>query len=183
VLFEDVVVPDALRVDAVGNGWQVAMTTLTHERGAAESAGSGGGTSLEDRMAALIALAKRLKRNGRPAWEDPVTCDRIMQLAVRVEGFRQAFRRTRVAALSDHPLRIPLSSKLLLIEITQDIGAAALEIEGAHASLYIGDARAPDAGEWPLNYMNSYGVTIAAGTSEIQRNILGERILGLAKTK
>ena len=183
VLFEDVVVPDALRVDAVGKGWQVAMTTLTHERGAGESAGSGGGTSLEDRLAALIALARRMKRHGRPAWDDAVIRDRIMQIAVRVEGFRQAFRRTRVAALTDHPLRIPLSSKLLLSEITQDLAAAALEVEGAHASLYLGDAHAPDAGEWPLAYMNSYGVTIAAGTSEIQRNILGERVLGLAKTK
>jgi alkylation response protein AidB-like acyl-CoA dehydrogenase len=183
VLFEDVVVPDALRVDAVGNGWQVAMTTLTHERGAAEGAGSGGGASIEDRLEALIGLARRMKRNGKAAWDDPVIRDRLMQLAVRVEGFRQTFRRARVAALTDHPMRIPLSSKLLLSEITQDLAAAALEIEGAHGSLYLADANAPDAAEWPLAYLNSYGFTIAAGTSEIQRNILGERVLGLAKTK
>jgi len=124
-----------------------------------------------------------MKRNGRRAWDDPVLRDRLMQLAVRVEGFRQTFRRARVAALTDHPMRLPLSSKLLLSELNQDLAAAALEIEGAHASLYLGDARAPDAAEWPLAYMNSYGITIAAGTSEIQRNILGERVLGLAKTK
>src|SRR5215472_8099307 len=183
VLFEDVVVPDALRVDAAGKGWTVAMTTLTHERGAAEGAGSGGGASIEDRVEALIALAKRMRRNGRPAWDDPVIRDRITQLAVRVEGFRQTFRRARVAALTDHPMRIPLSSKLLLSELTQDLAAAALEVEGAYASLYLADQRAPDAAEWPLAYMNSYGVTIAAGTSEVQRNILGERVLGLAKTK
>jgi len=183
VLFEDVVVPDALRVDAVGKGWQVAMTTLTHERGAAEGAGSGGGASLEDRMAALIALAKRMPRNGKTAWDDPVIRDRLVQLAIRVEGFRQTFRRARVPALTDHPMRIPLSSKLLLSELTQDLAAAALEVEGAHASLYLRDERAPDGAEWPLAYLNSYGLTIAAGTSEIQRNILGERVLGLAKTK
>jgi alkylation response protein AidB-like acyl-CoA dehydrogenase len=183
VLFEDVVVPEALRVDAVGKGWQVAMTTLTHERGAAEGAGSGGGASVEDRVAALIALAKKMKRNGKPAWEDAVMRDRIVQLAVRAEGFRQTFRRARVAALTDHPMRIPLSSKLLLSELNQDLAALALEVEGAHASLYLGDQRAPDHAEWPLAYMNSYGITIAAGTSEIQRNILGERVLGLAKTK
>jgi alkylation response protein AidB-like acyl-CoA dehydrogenase len=183
VLFEDAVVPDALRVDDVGKGWQVAMTTLTHERGAAEGAGSGGGASVEDRLAALIALAKRMKRSGKPAWDDPVIRDRLMHLAVRVEGFRQTFRRARVAPLTDHPLRIPLSSKLLLSELNQDLAAAALEVEGAFGSLYLGDSRAPDAAEWPLAYMNSYGITIAAGTSEIQRNILGERVLGLAKTK
>jgi len=183
VLFEDAVVPDALRVDAVGQGWQVAMTTLTHERGAAENAGSGGGASLEDRLAALIALAKRMPRNGKTAWEDPVIRDRLMQLVVRIEGFRQTFRRARVAALTDHPMRIPLSSKLLLSELTQDLAATALDVEGAHASLYLRDERAPDGAEWPLAYLNSYGITIAAGTSEIQRNILGERVLGLAKTK
>ena len=183
VLFEDVTIPDTLRVDEVGKGWQVAMTTLTHERGAAEGAGGGGGGSIEERLAAVIALAKKMKRNGRRAWDDAVLRDRLMQLAVRVEGFRQTFRRARVAALTDHPMRLPLSSKLLLSELNQDLAAAALEIEGAHASLYVGDARAPDGAEWPLAYLNSYGITIAAGTSEIQRNILGERVLGLAKTK
>jgi hypothetical protein len=63
------------------------------------------------------------------------------------------------------------------------MAALALEIEGAHASLYLGDEAAPDGAEWPLAFMNSYGITIAAGTSEVQRNILGERVLGLAKTK
>jgi len=183
VLFEDVVVSDALRVGAVGQGWAVAMTTLLHERGAAETAGSGGGTSLEERLAALIALAKRMQRHGQPAWNDPVLRDRIIQLAVRVEGVRQTFRRARVAALTDHPMRIPLSSKLLLSELNQDLAALALEIEGPFGSLFLGDPHAPDDAEWPLAYLNSYGITIAAGTSEIQRNILGERVLGLAKTK
>jgi len=183
VLFEDVVLPDSLRLDDVGKGWQVAMTTLTHERGAAESAGGGGGHSVDDRLASLVALAKRLPRNGKTAWDDLVLRDRILQLAVRVEGFRQTFRRARVGALTDHPMRIALSSKLLLSELNQEMAAVALEIEGAHGTLYLRDERAPDGGDWPLAYMNSYGITIAAGTSEIQRNILGERVLGLAKSK
>jgi len=58
-----------------------------------------------------------------------------------------------------------------------------MEVEGASASLYLGDDNAPAGGQWPMAYMNSYGMTIAAGTSEIQRNILGERVLGLAKSK
>ncbi|MGH7805303.1 MAG: acyl-CoA dehydrogenase family protein, partial [Candidatus Binatia bacterium] len=59
----------------------------------------------------------------------------------------------------------------------------ALEIEGIASSLYIGDESAPDGGQWPLAYMNSFGMTIAAGSNEIQRNILGERVLGMAKSK
>ncbi len=183
VLFEDVVVPDHLRVDAVGKGWTVAMTTLLYERGAAEGAGGGGGTSLDDRIQSLVALAKRMRRNGGTAWDDPLVRDRVMQLAIRAEGLRQSQRRARVEPLTDHPMRIPLQSKVQVSELLQDIAAAALEIEGPHASLYVGDPQAPDGGQWPLAYLNSYGFTIAAGSNEIQRNILGERVLGLAKSK
>ncbi|RMD83965.1 MAG: acyl-CoA dehydrogenase, partial [Candidatus Dadabacteria bacterium] len=183
VLFEDVIVPDSLRLDEVGKGWTVAMTTLLHERGAAEGAGGGGGQSLEARIEALIELAKRTRRNGRSLWEDPVVRDRIVRLVVRAEAFRQTFRRARVEALCDHPMRIPLQSKLLSSELVQDIAAVALEVAGPYSTLYLGDDNAPDGGQWPLAYMNSYGITIAAGTSEIQRNILGERVLGLPKSK
>jgi alkylation response protein AidB-like acyl-CoA dehydrogenase len=183
VLFEDVVVPDHLRVDEVGKGWTVAMTTLLYERGAAEGAGSGGGVSLDDRVASLIDLARRMPRNGGSAWEDPLVRDRVMQLAIRAEGLRQSQRRAKVEPLTDHPMRLPLQSKVQVSELLQDMAAAALEIEGAHASLYLGDAHAPDNGQWPLAYLNSYGFTIAAGSNEIQRNILGERVLGLAKSK
>jgi len=183
VLFEDVVIPDAMRLDEVGKGWTVAMTTLTYERGAAEGAGSGGGSSIEDQVGALVALAKRTRRNGGSAWDDAVIRDRIAQIAIRVEGLRQNARRAKVEALTDHPMRIPLQSKVTLTELVQDIGALGVEIAGAHASRYLGDAGAPDGGAWPHSYMNSYGMTIAAGSNEIQRNILGERVLGLAKSK
>jgi alkylation response protein AidB-like acyl-CoA dehydrogenase len=106
-----------------------------------------------------------------------------MQLVVRAEGLRQTARRMRVASLSDHPMRLPLSAKVLMTEIVQDVGACGVEIAGAGATRYLGDPAAPDGGHWPHAYMNSYGMTIAAGSNEIQRNILGERVLGLAKSK
>jgi hypothetical protein len=183
VLFEDVVVPDSMRVDDIGKGWTVAMTTLTYERGAAEGAGSGGGVPMSERVAALVALARRIKRNGARAWDDPLVRDRIAALAIRAEGFGQLGRRARVAALTDDPMRLPLQQKVLVSELLQDIARAAVEIEGPFGSLYVGDPAAPDGGQWPLAYMNSYGFTIAAGSNEIQRNILGERVLGLAKSK
>ena len=183
VLFEDLHVPDSMRLDEVGKGWTVAMTTLLHERGAAESAGAGGGESLDDRINALIELAKRTRRNGATAWDDAVIRDRIVKLLVRLEALKQLGRRARVEALVDHPMRLPLQGKLLMTEIGQDIAAAALEVEGMASTLYVNDQNAPEGGRWPLAYMNSYGMTIAAGTSEIQRNILGERVLGLAKSK
>ena len=184
VLFEDVTVSDDLRVDAIGKGWTVAMTTLLYERGAAEGAGSGGGASMDDRIRQLVDLAKSTRRpGGKTAWDDAVIRDKVMQLAIRGEGLRQNARRARVAGLCDEPLRLPLQQKVLTSELLQDIAAAALEIEGAWATLYLGDRRAPDGGQWPLAYLNSYGFTIAAGSNEIQRNILGERVLGLTKSK
>jgi len=183
VLFEDVVISDAMRLDEIGNGWQVAMTTLLHERGAAEGAGGGGGGGLDERLQGLVRLAKSVKRHGKPAWEDALIRDRILKIFQRATALHQNHRRSRIATLTDHPMRLPLQGKLLVSELMQDAAALALEIEGPFSTLYLGDANAPDGAEWPLGYMNSYGITIAAGTSEIQRNILGERVLGLAKSK
>jgi len=80
-------------------------------------------------------------------------------------------------------MRLPLQTKLVITEFDQDNARLGVEIAGAHATLYKRDPRAPDAGHWPLSYLNSFGNTIAAGTNEIQRNILGERVLGLPKSK
>jgi alkylation response protein AidB-like acyl-CoA dehydrogenase len=80
-------------------------------------------------------------------------------------------------------MRLPLQSKLLISEFGQQNSRLGVSLAGAHSTLYKLDEAAPDAGYWPLSYMNSYGHTIAAGTNEIQRNILGERVLGLAKSK
>jgi len=191
VIFENLEIPDSQRLDEVGEGWKVAMTTLAHERGAGMMVTPASGArnsedSSDPRTAGaygLIALAKQIKRLGKTAADDPVIRDQIMQLVIRQEGFKQNIRRARVPALLDNPMRIPLQGKLVITELAQDVAACALDIEGAAGSLYLADPNAPMGGHWPLAYMNSFGMTIAAGTSEVQRNILGERVLGLAKTK
>ncbi len=191
VLFEDLEVDDSFRLDEVGKGWQVAMTTLLHERGAGELVTPKGGSGVKDDSekkkgvgaTALLGLAQECWRNGRCAADDPVMRDKIMQLIIRQEGSRQGARRARVQGLIDHPMRIPLQSKLVMSEVMQDVGRVALELEGAASSLYLADEHAPQGGHWPLAYLNSYGMTIAAGTSEVQKNILGERVLGMPKSK
>ena len=191
VIFEDLVVEDRYRLDEVGAGWKVAMTTLAHERGAGPlTTPSAGGMVQEEEpgaavgnAASLMDLAKQSYRNGKTAADDPVIRDAIMKLMIRQEGFRQNQRRIGVQALNDHPMRIPLQYKLVATEIGQDIAQLAYEIEGASSSLYVNDDNAPAGGQWPLAYMNSFGITIAAGANEVQRNILGERVLGLPKTK
>ena len=188
VIFEDLEVDDSYRLDELGKGWQVAMTTLLHERGAGDlvtprSGGMKSKATHNSTAAALIDLAGRCERNGRPAAEDPMIRDRIMQQVIREQGMAANQRRSRVPELQDHPMRLALQNKLLMSEISQDTSGLAMEIEGAAASLYLGDENAPDGGQWPMAYMNSFGFTIAAGTSEVQRNILGERVLGMAKSK
>jgi alkylation response protein AidB-like acyl-CoA dehydrogenase len=132
VLFDNVVVPDKLRLDDVGKGWTVAMTTLLHERGAAEGAGGGGGQSLEDRIDALVALAKRTPRGGT-AWDDPELRDKIMQIVVRAEGFRQTFRRARVRrspTIPMRPSRSRASCSRAMATCTDPRSRSRLEIEG-----------------------------------------------------
>jgi alkylation response protein AidB-like acyl-CoA dehydrogenase len=181
VLLEDVEIRDDLRLDAVGAGWTVAMTTLLHERGAAEGAeGSARMTAHADQ---LIAHARRVHRDGASAASDPVTRDQIMSLVVRAHGIALGARRAAVPLLCDDPMRLPLQSKLLVSELTQDVARLAGDLAGPLGQLGVLDPRAPDGGRWPLADMDSYGFTIAAGTSEIQRNILGERVLGLEKSK
>ena len=191
VIFEDLVVEDRYRLDEVGAGWKVAMTTLAHERGAGTlvTPASGGMVMRKEKGAAigsassLIDLAKQSYRNGKTAADDPVIRDAIMQLMIRQEGFRQNQRRIGVKALFDHPMRLPLQFKLVATEMSQDIAQLACQIEGSGSSLYVNDDNAPAGGQWPLAYMNSFGITIAAGTSEVQRNILGERVLNMPKSK
>ncbi len=189
VLFEDLEIDDGMRLDEVGKGWTVAMTTLLHERGAGplvtpQSGGRRAGESEDTGNASrLIELARHSWRNGARAADDPVIRDRIMQLAIREDGFALNQKRARVPALAEDMMRIPLQWKLAISELSQDAAALALEIEGAASSLYMADPNAPQSGRWPLAYLNSFGMTIAAGTSEVQRNILGERVLGLAKTR
>lgn len=189
VLFEDVEVRDDMRLGDVGQGWEVAMTTLQHERGAGglltpRSGGTIGDESTTTLGAAgLVPLARASFRNGKPASEDPILRDKIVQMLIRQRAFEQSERRAAVRALTDHPQRLPLQTKLNHSELLQDTARVACEIEGITATLHHTDEHAPAHGQWSLAYLNSYGFTIAAGSNEIQRNILGERILGLAKSK
>ena len=184
VFLEDVVIPDNLRVDAVGAGWKVAMSTLTSERGAAAGVGAVASAAAPmDAVHALIDLAKNTRRNGRRVWDDPVWRKRIMKIYERQEAAIQNGRRARVKALNGGAMRIPLQGKVVGSEIGQELSQIALAVLGMQSSLYVGDEHSPQDGRWPLAYMNSYTGTISGGSSEIQRNILGERVLGLPKTK
>ncbi len=189
VFLDELTVEDKYRLDDVGQGWAVAMTTLKFERSAGDlvepAAGSLPNPDESKSITAetpIIRLAKKSLRNGKPAADDPVIRDRIMQVLIRQTGFEQANRRGQVKGLVDHPMRIPMQAKLVDSEIRVDLTGLAVDIEGAASTLAAADKNAP-AGAWPIQYISSFGGTLASGSSEIQRNQLGERVLGMPKSK
>lgn len=182
VTFDEAPMPASCLLGDEGMGWQIAMATLMFERGA-----SGGGTEAASQyrevLHRVVRLAARSPRDGAPALEDPVIRDRLAQLYIDVEALGLSSRRARVGGLvSDRPMALPMTTKLVFSEINQRLSELACEILGSDAGLWIGDEAAPDAGAWPRAYMNSFGMTIGGGTSEILRNVVGERVLGLPKS-
>ena len=183
VIFDDAPMTDHALLGALHQGWKVAMTTLLFERGAADASGR---ERTEDAaaFARLVALARTSRRDGARAADDPVLRDRLVAMWIELEAMRRGVQRAAVPALcSDHPGALAFSHKLVFSEWMQRLGLLACDVLGSEAALWMGDPLAPDGGEWPRAYLNSYGFTIGGGTSEILRNILGERVLGLAKSK
>ncbi len=179
--FEDARVPAYGLMGQEGQGWQIAMQTLTYERGAA--GGQAGGLArmalgIED----VIALARRSRRNGRPAIDDAQVRDPLMRLLIEAQGDRLCGSRARVPALcSERPAAIALSNKLRLTEHARRMMQFSLTLQGANAARWVGDAQAVDGGQWQRSYFNAFSATIGGGPSQIQANIVGERVLGLPK--
>ena len=90
--------------------------------------------------------------------------------------------RSKVSALcSERPNALGLSSKLRRTEHTRRLYQFSLSLQGANASRWVGDSDAIEGGKWQRAYFNSFSSTIGGGTSQIQANIVGERVLGLPK--
>ena len=179
--FEDARIPADCVLGHVGEGWGVAMATLMFERGASE--GQAGGLSMVPlQLADVIALARECLRDGRPAIEDPLVRDGLVRFAIEERATSMNMQRLRHPALMrEQPHAIMLAGKLMMSEYRRRLSRFAVSLQGQAAQLYVGDADAPAHGEWQRHYMNAFSMTIGGGTSEIQRNILGERVLGLAK--
>ena len=167
IFFTDVEVPSENVLGEIGDGWAVAMTTLLHERGTLGFALTG---ALDVAVRKLIALARNR------GVDDPGLLDRVAREWIEL----QALKLTNYRALSQlMQTGIPgpegSVAKLHWSESNQRLTKLALEILGPEAQVVDSD------GAWQYQQLRSRGNTIEAGTSEILRNIIAERVLGLPR--
>jgi alkylation response protein AidB-like acyl-CoA dehydrogenase len=176
VFFDDVAVPKEQIVGKPNQGWKVAMTTLMYERKA------GGGRGHADQIARLHALARAVVVDGRPAWDDARVRQKLAQLVIESEALRLTRLRNLTRQLRGEPPG-PEGSILKLFgsELGVRIADVAGELLGMKALVDEPLADVPDAPRWQNRIVAARQYTIAGGTSEIQRNIIGERVLGLPK--
>jgi alkylation response protein AidB-like acyl-CoA dehydrogenase len=164
IFFTDVEVPRENLLGEIGGGWQVAMTTLLHERG---TLGFALGGALELQVTKLLALAKQR------AADDPLIRDRVAQEWIELQALKLTnYRSLTTLMKTGIPGPEGSGAKLHWSEQNQRLTKLAMEILGGE-----------DDGYWRHQQLRSRGNTIEAGTSEILRNIISERVLGLPRSR
>jgi len=174
IFFNDVKVPKTNVVGEANEGWGVAMTTLLHERG---TLGFALTARLEVLVAKLIILAKETG-----AHDDLLIRDRVAQQWIELQALKFTnYRALTTLMRTGVPGPEGSIAKLHWSESNQRLGKLALEILGHRAQLDGDDA--VWSGYWQYQQLRSRGNTIEAGTSEILRNIIAERVLGLPRSR
>jgi alkylation response protein AidB-like acyl-CoA dehydrogenase len=172
-------VPADQVVGEVNGGWAVAMTTLLHERG---TLGFVLTARLEVLLRKLVALARTPDGSGRRPADDPLVRDRIARQWVELQGLRFTnYRALTSLVRTGVPGPEGSVAKLHWSESNQRLTKLALELLGPEAQLD-GDGAVWN-GYWQYQQLRSRGNTIEAGTSEVLRNIIAERVLGLPRSR
>jgi alkylation response protein AidB-like acyl-CoA dehydrogenase len=178
VFFDGVRVPVANVVGEIDRGWDVVMTTLSVERNT-----SAQHARLEVELERLLSLAKRTPYRGAPASRDPRIRQTLAELAAGVLALRMtAWRHAARLAETGRPGPEGSILKLAWSELDQRVKDTAVELLGLAGLVPEGDPLAVDAGYWAHELLWSRASTIYAGTSEIQRNIIAQRALGLPRS-
>lgn len=175
VFFTDAVVPAANVVGEVDGGWGVARTLMMFERAAV-----GGMTSPSRAVAPLIRLAQRMVRGGGTAAQDAVLRQRLAELYIAGRLFDLTTARVR-SALSKGGMPGTESSilKLAAAQLGTRAAETGLDVLGTGGALAGPDA--PEAGRWVDALLGAPALHIGGGTDNIQRNIIGEQVLGLPR--
>ena len=180
LFFHNVKVPVENVLGQVGDGWNVAIGTLMHER---STLGAGMQITFKRQFDRLVQLSHTIERNGRPASEDPVMRQKLAQSYVEIEIMRLNQMRS-ITRINQKGVPGPEGSiqKIFWTELNQRFQQVAAELLGPYVQLTKGGEEAIDDGAWAYSFLRTRGNTIEAGTSEIQRNIVGHFVLGLPKS-
>ena len=182
VFINEARIPDENIIGSVGDGWSVAITTLMNERA---GLAFGAIAQIHNSLGKLAALAQEVREEGgTSASEDAWFRQRIAQLFIEAETMRlNAYRGLTKTMESGIPGPEGSLGKWQWADINQDLTELALEIEGAWAPLGRGSKGAVANGAWQYNFLRSRANSIEGGTTDILKNIIAERVLGLPRMR
>ena len=183
VFFDDVRVPAENLVGELNRGWAISTASLAHERGMLWTSQT---ARIEKKTEELIALGNRTSARGSRLGDDAAFRDAVAALyvegqALKFMGYRGFAKAARGEASPEHSVLKLVGSELeqrLALLAADALGAEALDVEWDRHASY-DDASGPPP--WSIQYLRSFSNTIAGGTSEIQRNIIAQRVLGLPR--
>src|SRR6056300_491948 len=178
VFFTDVRIPEANIVGKRGEGWAVANATLTHERG---SLTDPNGTM--NRVNSLIDRMKKETIDGKKLIDIPVYRDKLMGLQAKVMAFQSNSLRVLSAKLNpgQDVKMAGMIQKYYGTELRHELEGFAVDVMGELGTLYEDSPYLKDKGSWQFLYMYYLGLIIGGGTSQIQKNIISERGLGMPR--
>jgi alkylation response protein AidB-like acyl-CoA dehydrogenase len=181
VFINEARIPEENVVGEVGGGWGVAITTLMNERA---GLAFGAISQIQNSLGRLARLAREVRTNGGTAAEDGYYRQRIAQLFIEAETMRlNAYRGLTKTMASGIPGPEGSLGKWQWADLNQAITELALEIEGAYAALGRGAEQAVDSGAWQYGFLRSRANSIEGGTTDILKNIIAERVLGLPRMR
>ncbi len=182
VFYDEVRIPRANIVGPVNGGWKVAMSTLSFERGTAFLAEQVRLARVVDELVELARVTPLAGASQRQvALDDDEIARRLVRFRAEVEALRSmTYRSVSGTARTGMPSAEASLIRLFFSELQQRVYGLAMEIFG-ESILELESQSESAKGSWVFHYLLAYSATIAAGTKEIQRNIIGERILGLPR--
>ncbi|MXY50981.1 MAG: acyl-CoA dehydrogenase [Gammaproteobacteria bacterium] len=177
VFFTDVRVPKDQIVGKRGEGWFVANTTLRYERG-----GLGDPNEAENRFLRIVDMMQRETVGGVSLMENPIYRDRLLKLQARILAMKFNGMRVLSHNIKGEEAGLPRwIVKLNGCELNHQMAGMAVDVMGELGLLYDGSPYLRDHGFWQARYMLDLGLIIGGGTAQIQKNMIGERALGLPK--